>query len=335
MMDRRPIVYPPRITLARVPTPLELLSFSPIPAGSHIYVKRDDLTETAMTGNKVRKLEFLLAEARRDGCDTVITCGGVQSNHARSTAVAAARTGLDCMLFLRGDPGAANEANLLLDRVAGAQIEFLGHDEYAHHRVEIMAGYAEEVRRRNGKAYVIPEGGSNATGTWGYVRAAEELYRQVLRQGIRPKAIVAAVGSGGTHSGLLLGTKLLGWRVPVIGINICDNAPYFVSRIHEEIQATIDRYRLKVKCNEADVRILDGYVGEGYGVAALPVHDLIRCLASETGVILEPVYTGKAFYGMMQEMGKGTFGKKPTLIFVHTGGIFGLLTRSFAEFYRK
>lgn len=334
-MNPKHISYPARLSLARVPTPLEPFQFSQVPSGSRIYVKRDDLTGMATTGNKVRKLEFLLADAKRRGCDTVITCGGVQSNHARTTAVTASSVGMNCVLFLRGGSDAANEANLLLDRVVGAEVQFLGTDEYVRHRDEIMQEYADRLSQQNRKAYVICEGGSNAIGTWGYVRAVEEIYRQVLRKNLKVSGIVAAVGSGGTHSGLLLGTKLLDWRVPVYGINICDDRPYFERKIGNEIQDTIEKYGLKVKLRTADIHIIDGYVGEGYGTCSMPVHDLIRCVASETGIILEPVYTGKAFYAMMQEIGKGTFGKRPSLIFVHTGGLFGLLTRTFSEFYRN
>jgi D-cysteine desulfhydrase len=286
-----------------------------------------------MTGNKVRKLEFLLADARRQRCDTVITCGGVQSNHARTTAAAAATLGLKCALFLRGSPDSANEANLLLDHVVGAEVHFLGVDDYVHRRDEIMRDYAEELARQDRKAYVICEGGSNSIGTWGYVRALHEIYRQVRRRKLKVTGIAAAVGSGGTHSGLLLGTKLLGWRVPVYGINICDNRDYFVSKIGVEIQETIAKYKLRVKVTSADIRVIDGYVGEGYAMAAAQVHDLIRSVATESGIVLEPVYTGKAFFGMLEEMRKGTFGKRPTMIFVHTGGVYGLLNRTFADFY--
>jgi D-cysteine desulfhydrase len=219
--------------------------------------------------------------------------------------------------------------------VTGAEIHFIGAEEYGKKRNAIMEEYARHLAGPRRKAYIICEGGSNAIGTWGYVRATEEIYHQVQSLKLKIDGIVAAVGSGGTHSGLLLGTKLLQWKVPVHGINICDNSDYFKAKIAEEISDTVKKYRLHVRVTAREIRIIDEYVGEGYGIAPMPVHDLIQCLASETGIILEPVYTGKAFYGLIQEIGKGTFGKRPNIIFVHTGGIFGLLTQNFSCLYRR
>ena len=334
-MKSKPWHYPLRISLARLPTPLEPLSCQLLPSGSGVYIKRDDLTGAVTTGNKIRKLEFLLAEARKQSCDTVITCGGVQSNHARCTAVAAASLGLRSVLFLRGAPDSVNEANLLLGRIVGAEVHFISAEEYTNDRNRIMQKYAEQLFAHGRKAYVVTEGGSNALGTWGYVKAVEETLIQVRRRGLRIGGLVAAVGSGGTHSGLLLGTLLLQWKIPVWGINICDDRDYFVARIENEIRETVDRFRLSVKFKTSDIRIIDGYAGDGYGIASPEVHGTIAQLAAETGIILEPVYTGKAFHGMLQEIGKGTFGKAPRLIFFHTGGIFGLLTGQFAAYYGK
>jgi D-cysteine desulfhydrase len=196
-----------------------------------------------------------------------------------------------------------------------------------------MQEYADRLRSGGRKAYVVNEGGSNALGTWGYIKAADETLRQVKRSGIRIGGLVAAVGSGGTHSGLLLGTLLLKWNIPVWGINICDDRRYFETKIENEINETIERFRLKVRFKPSDIRIIDGYVGEGYGIAAAGVHELIRSFATESGIILEPVYTGKAFYGMLKEIDKGSFGKRPSLLFYHTGGVFGLLAGKYAPYY--
>lgn len=332
-MMETPIHYPPRIRLARLKTPLEALKFSRLPAGTHLFLKRDDLTETPLTGNKVRKLEFLLADAKRKNCDTVITCGGVQSNHARAVAIASARLGMRCVLFLRGQAGSVQEGNLFLNRVVGAEIHFIGVEDYTHRRDRIMEEHAGALGREGHQAYVICEGGSNTLGVWGYVRAMEELYTQ-SRKWQRPlTGIVAAVGSGGTHAGLLLGARLLNWDISIFGFNVCDDRRYFEQRIHDILSHTITEFGLSVEIPREAIQIIDGYVGQGYGQTSESVHRLIAAVASETGIILDPVYTGKAFYGMIQEIERGTFGQRPILSFIHTGGVFGFMCREYSVYY--
>ena len=324
------ISYPVRLDLARTPTPLEPLSRLSEKFGIEMYVKRDDLTGADLTGNKIRKLEFLLADGLANGCDTVITCGAAQSNHARATAIAAARLGLGVRLLLRTrDP--ANppplEGNILLDRLVGAEIVWLTFEEYGR-RAEMLAAEAEALRNSGKTPYVIPEGGSNAMGAWGYVRALEELALDLatLPGGKdRPTTIIHATGSGGTTAGLILGAKLVGLHARVVGINVCNDRDYFLRVVGDICQAAIDTHQLDLPIvGERDIEIIDGYVGSGYGKAGSQELSLIREVARSEGILLDPVYTGKAFYGMSRELERNpkVFGDR--IVFIHTGGIFGL-----------
>ncbi|MGE5841255.1 MAG: D-cysteine desulfhydrase family protein [Deltaproteobacteria bacterium] len=328
------IPYPPRVPLARLPTPIEPLKRMSERFGVDLYVKRDDLTGLELTGNKVRKLEFVLADALQQKADTVLTCGGAQSNHSRATAVAAARLGLRSRLILRTqDPfkPPALEGNLLLDRLAGTDILWITPDQYKR-RDEIFARETARLRLNGLKPYVIPEGASNALGAWGYIYAAAE-----LKQGIgklphgsgRQTTIIHATGSGGTTAGLILGTKLLGLNARIVGINVCDDRDYFVRTIGEICEDCISRYGLDVSFSrERDIEIVDGYVGLGYALSRPEELSLLIEVASAEGLFLDPVYTGKAFFGMAQELRRDekVFGDQ--IIFLHTGGIFGLLPKA-------
>ncbi len=305
---------PPRLTLARLNTPIETVTVeSPTGATRRIRVKRDDLTGAALSGNKIRKLEYLLADARTSGSTRVLTCGGIQSNHCRATAVAAAKLGLRSLLFLRtDDPPADDDAatgNLRLDRLVGADIRFITRAQYAD-RNAILAAAAEPGD------YVIPEGGSNGLGAWGYVRAFDELRAQ---WDAVPSSIVVATGSGGTLAGLILGAKRAGMEVPIHGVCVCDDAPTFqaiVARIGDEAS----EYGLpRVVADE--VSVVEGYMGRGYALST-DEEDADRALvARATGLVLDPVYTGKAFRALLHDPER--FGDDP--LFVHTGGIFGAL----------
>jgi D-cysteine desulfhydrase len=321
--------YPPHLNLARTPTPIQPLARYGEKLGVELYVKRDDLTGTELTGNKVRKLEFVLADAFSKGADTVLTCGGAQSNHARATAVAAARLGLRCRLILRTpDPSRPPrpEANILLDRMAGAEIVWITPEEYRR-RHEIFDREATALKKQGRRPYVILEGASNALGTWGYIRATEELKQDIVHLGWseRPFTIIHATGSGGTTAGLILGARLHKLNARVAGINVCDDREYFVRVIGEICEEAISAYHLAVSFSrERDIEIIDGYVGRGYALSRPEELVLVCELARTEGIFLDPVYTGKAFYGMTQELMKNpkVFGER--IIFLHTGGIFDL-----------
>lgn len=330
--DGGKIAYPPRIDLARLPTPLQRLRRFGERFGVELYVKRDDLTGMALSGNKVRKLEFALADALAQNADTVITCGGAQSNHSRATAVAAAMMGLRCRLLLRTpDPTNPPPAtgNILLDRMAGAEIVWISREDYQH-RHEVFQREAISLRNQGYTPYIIPEGASNAIGSWGYIRAAEELTRDIagLPNGSqRSTTIIHATGSGGTAAGLIVGAKLAGLTARLATFNVCDDEGYFVRTVGDICEQLIVGYKLPVDFDrQRDISIIDGYVGRGYAVSRPEELALLCDVARTEGIFLDPVYTGKAFYGMVRELEQnpGRFGER--IIFIHTGGIFGLFS---------
>ena len=321
------IRYPDRIKRARLPTPVEPARRLSHKLGIELLVKRDDLTGSSLSGNKIRKLEFLFADAAAQGADTVITCGGEQSNHCRATAIAAAELGLRSYLLLRTDnpkePPAA-EANILLDRLVGAEIRWVTREEYKR-RVQLFTEVQGQLLAQARKSYVIPEGGSNAVGAWGYVGCVEELAKEL---GDAPLTLVYAAGSGGTGAGIILGIKLLGLPWRAVGINVCDDKAYFVEAIGEIVEAAIKRWLLPIEFDRGEIEILDGYVGVGYAKSRPEELATIRDVARTEGLILDPVYTGKAFHGMARELerDKRAFGER--VCFIHTGGIFGLFPKA-------
>jgi len=323
------IPYPDRIHLARIPTPLERLDRTSDLLGVELWMKRDDLTGAELSGNKVRKLEFLFADARAQGADTVVTCGGEQSNHCRATALAATRLGLGSVLLLRtADPAhpPATSGNILLDRLAGAEIIWITPDDYRR-RAEIFERECERLRAAGRRPYVIPEGGSNAVGSWGYVGCAEELAADLAALPPRPTTVVHACGSGGTAAGMILGKRLAGLDrlgVKVACVNVCDDRDYFAGVIDRICREFAERYQLCQGAGADDIEIVDGYVGLGYARSRPEELACMRDLARREAIVVDPVYTGKAFYAVTRELARdrSRFGER--IVFLHTGGIFGL-----------
>ncbi|WP_232522293.1 D-cysteine desulfhydrase family protein [Marinimicrobium alkaliphilum] len=322
-----PFEMPPRRAFAQLPTPLQPLErLSSQLGGPRLWVKRDDLTGSLLSGNKVRKLEFVLAQALAEGCDTLITCGGLQSNHCRATALLGAQLGLKVHLVLRGlRRSGVVDGNLLLSQLAGAQVHCLAPARYALERDERMAAIARETEAKGGKAWVIPTGASDAWGLWGYINASAELAEDYRAAGFRPDAVICATGSGGTHAGLTLGHQVYCPDVPVLGMAVCDDRKYFQRRYREDVEAWEARFTPATPDGGwRDPEINDAYIGPGYGLAEPEVFDTIALLARTEGLVLDPVYTGKAFHGLLQELKAGRFGGAEHLVFVHTGGVFGL-----------
>jgi len=326
------LTYPPRLNLARLPTPLRLLERYSVQhsselRGTRVWVKHDNLTGTETSGNKLRKLEFTLAEALAQSCDTLITCGGVQSNHCRVTALVAAQLGLRVHLLLRGEPATPADGNLLLDKLAGAVIHYVPPRQW--HRHEAMAARLQTELAVDGhKAFFIPTGASDEIGLWGYVAACEELADDLQREGFRPDAIVTATGSGGTQAGLIAGNALFDLAERVLAINVCDDAQYFHDKVRRDFAKWESRYAELLPTGfttgSLAVDTVEGYVGPGYGEADADVFECIRLMARTEGLVLDPVYTGKAFHGMHNEIIAGCLRGARDVVFVHTGGLFGL-----------
>lgn len=325
MQDALKLSLPSRLNLAVRPTPLQLLPrLSEELGGPRLWAKRDDLTGSVLSGNKVRKLEFTLARAVAEGADTIITCGGLQSNHCRATALLCAQLGLHCELVLSGEATEPFDGNLLLDHLAGANVSAVSPDVYKRELPELLQSTAEAVRARGGKPYVIPTGASDAVGVWGYVAACAELRDDCARQGISPGAIICATGSGGTQAGLTAGAVLHGLSAQVWGFAVCDDSAYFQNKIRQDLRDWSQGYALSLDIESLDIRVIDDYIGPGYAKADPEVFDTIAHVARTEGLVFDPVYTGKAFHGLVEEVRRGRFDGVADIIFLHTGGVFGV-----------
>jgi D-cysteine desulfhydrase len=325
----------PRLALAHAPTPLVRPARLAKAAGVDLWVKRDDMTGGPEAGNKIRKLEFLLADAVAQKANVVITCGGIQSNHARATALCAAALGMKSVLFLRTtDPDleaarAPLEGNLLLDRMVGAEIRLITPADYRD-RAQLMAEAAEGLRARKRRPYVIPEGGSNGLGSLGYVAAMGEI-REQLDRGIAGggafDVVIHACGSGGTAAGVALGAARFEVAKEVRPMAVCDNAKFFegvIARIAAEARALAPELE-----GIAKVTVDDRAKGPAYAVSTPEQRELIVLAARKSGLILDPVYTGKAFAGMWAQAERGEL-RDARVLFLHTGGLPGLLAQGAA-----
>jgi D-cysteine desulfhydrase family pyridoxal phosphate-dependent enzyme len=318
----------PRVRLAQLPTPLEPMDrFSEWLGGPRVLVKRDDLTGLALGGNKARKLEFLCGEAQADGCDVLVTGGGAQSNHARMTAAAANRLGFDCHLAVGGKEPGLYSGNLLLDRVLGATLHFTGADSY--YDVESAIGeVAAQLAADGRRPFAMPIGGASVTGAAAFAWAADELLAQVDEGGHGSVDwIVVADGSGGTHAGLLAG---LGGRAHVLGVDVGTRPDLdeVIPRLAVEAAARAGRVAPR------DELVLDrSRFGDGYGAVTDGALEAIERVAGLEGVILDPVYTGKAMAGLIGATRDGRFGAGDTVVFWHTGGAVALFAHRYAELF--
>lgn len=318
------IAYPDKFKLAQLPTPLEPLTGLSIVNGPNIWIKRDDLTGSATSGNKVRKLEYTLKAAVNSGADAIITCGGLQSNHCRAAALLCAQLGLKCVLLLRGERPDFYNANTFLSELAGAEIHCYSVSEYVSDIDALFQQHQSRLVSEGLTPWIIPTGASDGYGIWGYIECAEELKADCQRLGIKPSAITHATGSGGTQAGLTLGCFMHQFDTKVMGINVCDDEAYFQNKVREDIAHFSRLNHIAIDEQQLSVDVIDGYVGAGYAKASKAVLTGIQALASATGIVLDPVYSGKAFHGLLEEIKKGRFKPGEDIIFVHTGGIFGL-----------
>lgn len=324
-MSRLP-EYPPRIALARTPTPFHCLARASDRWGNgkRLWIKRDDLTGSVLTGNKVRKLEFIAAHAINNGFRTLVTCGGLQSNHCRATALVAAQVGLGCHLVLRADDSDRRiTGNFLLDQIAGATYEVLPAAGWGRALQSAYQRLEQTYLDAAQPALMIPTGGSDSLGIWGYMVAAEELGRDIATHDIDRAAVVVATGSAGTQTGLTAGVAIAGLPLRVVGYAVCDDAQWFNTKVAEDWQAARRRWPQLPAINIEPVT-QDHSAGPAYGIAPQEVYQLIVELARLEGVVLDPVYTGKAFLGLLRDIREGYFEGVDDIIFIHTGGVFGL-----------
>lgn len=319
-----------KLDLANLPTKLEKLDWVSHQTGRNVWIKRDDQTGLEYTGNKIRKLEYALAEALELGCDTIITAGGVQSNHCRATAAACVKLGLRCVLVLNSDEKQPLDGNYLLDFLFGAKIRFISSQKYQTGLPEFMEIVADEMRAESKKPYLIPVGASNGIGTFGYFSAMEEISRQEEDYDVTFDTIISSIGSGGTYAGLALANKALDLGKTVIGFNICDDKLHFENKILDISRDFMELYG-EFSFERDDIKIIDGYVGRGYALADAIDLDFIRQFARREGIILDPVYTGKAMRGLVTELidDHPLLSSSKNILFVHTGGIFGLFPKRF------
>src|ERR1043166_6192650 len=310
----------PRFPLAQLPTPVEKLErLARELGGPQLLIKRDDQTGLALGGNKTRKLEFLVGDALARGADTLVTVGAAQSNHCRQTAAAAAKAGLKCELILNGHKPDAPTGNLLLDQLFGATEHWSDRSQRATKLSEI----AELLRPQGRKPYVIGVGGSNGIGATGYVVAMIELMEQLRLSGQKVDHILFGTSSGGTQAGIELGARITGFTGKLHGLSIDKNEPEplayesEVAQIANECAAYIGS---EVRLVQADVSVVYGYMGEGYGGGGNLEREALRLLARCEGIVLDPVYVGRAFGALLDLIRRGRFRRGETVLFWHTGG---------------
>lgn len=315
----------PRLNFAHLPTPIEELPrLSEALGGPRILVKRDDQTGLAFGGNKTRKLEFLVAEALEQGARTLITGGALQSNHCRQTAAAAARFGLGCILVLNGEMPDQPTANLLIDQLFGAEIVTIPDRSLRDQTLQITFDQAVSAGR---KPYLVTYGGSSPTGALGYAFAMEEL----LKQNVNPDWIVFGTSSGGTHAGMVLGQRVFGYPGKVLGISIDEPENWLKDRVSKLASDASEKLGERIDFAREDVLATEEYCKAGYGVLTDAEREAVRLFAKHEGLLLDPVYTGRAAAGMLDLIRKGFFKKDETVLFWHTGGQPALFAEKYAN----
>ncbi|MCB8989010.1 MAG: D-cysteine desulfhydrase family protein [Ardenticatenaceae bacterium] len=313
--------YPNRVKIAHLPTPLHPMErLSKHLSGPTLYIKRDDTTGLATGGNKARKLEFLVAEALAQGCDHLVTVGAAQSNHCRQTAAAAAQYGLGCSLVMKGEEPPLKTGNLLLDDLLGAHMYWTTDRDTN----KVMGEVVAELRTMGRKPYVIPLGGSNVVGATGYVLAMQELMAQATAVPLNIDFIVVASGSGGTQAGMVLGAEVYGFRGQILGISVSSEASALTTQIAALATATATHLGLGTLSLADKVNVNDDYLGDGYGIVSETEREALRMVAQLEGIVLDPVYTGRAMGGLIDLIRWGAFTRGQTVLFWHTGGAAAL-----------
>lgn len=309
---------PQKINLGHLPTPLEKISFR----NREFLIKRDDYTGSDFLGNKIRKLEYLLYEAKKEKAHIIFTCGGDQSNHTRATASAAAKLGIKTRLFLWGTEKKIVEGNLFLDKMYGAQITYLNKKDFDNID-EIMTKERAKLIKKGKRVYVIPAGGSTTLGIWGYISFVDELNKQINLKNI--EGIFSACGSGGTAAGLLVGTALHKLKMKIFAVNVLHTKEVIRKKILQLAEGAVLDYKLRCKIDETQLEIVDGYSREGYKNISEDKLMLITNFSKSSGILFDPTYSGKAFCAYNDLILKKDKGRR--VIFLHTGGIYGTFSK--------
>lgn len=316
-----------RVRLTQAPTPLEALpNLTRLLGGPQLYIKRDDNTGLALGGNKTRKLEFLLGDALAQGATHIVTQGATQSNHVRQTIAAANKLGLKSTVLLeervsQADADYYSNGNVLLDQLLGASIETRPGGLDMNH--ELLA-VGERLRAAGEVPYLIPGGGSNPIGALGYVASAQELLQQATEQALRIDHVVHATGSTGTQAGLVVGLQAANSGIPVLGFSVRAARDKQIENVTRLARQTWELLGIRQPFDNSTVQVNADYVGDGYGLPTPGTLEAIRLLAQHEGILLDPVYSGKAFAGLIDLIRRGHYRQDDTVVFIHTGGAAGL-----------
>lgn len=313
-----------KLNVGRLNTPIYKLERLSEYYGYNLYIKRDDTTGTALSGNKIRKLEYLFCEGISLGADTFITCGGTQSNHVRATAALARRLGYTPVGLLYGtEPEKPYDGNLLLDEMLDMEI-YWGDQTEIWEYSKALDEIADEQRSKGRKPYIIPMGGSNATGSLGYFRAGLEIIEQEKELGVNFDIVFSPVGSGGTYAGLAIAKKLAMWDADMYGVNVAMHSDFYKDIVLTIVDEFQSKYGQSCEIARNGLKIIDGYVGPGYAISTPEEMELIRFVARSEGIFLDPVYTGKAYWAMDDFFKSGKIDKGANILYLHTGGMYGL-----------
>lgn len=331
----------PRLKIANLPTKMhELAKLNERIGGPRLYMKRDDETGLAFGGNKVRKLEYILANALDTGAEVVITSGGAQSNHGRLTAAIAIACGLKPVLVITDDEPPVYNGNLSLDYFLGAELHYIAPKENEDMPSLVARGeekvleLQKEYEKSGKKAYVVPRGGRSVYATAGYYNATLEICQQINEKRYKIDYIVTAFGSGSTFSSLVLANKLLNTGIKVIGISVAYDEEECITRVMEQLEEDKAFYGLDIDIHEDDFTIFDQYIGPGYAVPTTEGINAIKLLAQTEAIFLDPNYTGKAMAGFIDLVGKNYFNEDEGVLFLHTGGTPALFNLD-DEYYRS
>lgn len=327
------IHYPSKYNLGRLSTPLiPLDNLSEKLGGPRIWVKRDDMTGFASGGNKIRKLEYLLKDARMKGCDTLVTQGALQSNHCRATALLGTKLGFHTSLLLLGDLSQVSgsslpESNLFISMLTGVDISYYDMDSNVDKLDEILEEKIKVLEEAGHKPFKIPAGATTPLGLWGYIECAKELKADFELEQIAPKYIIHATGTAGTQAGLTLGNQIYDLGAEIWGVAVWQDKEHFKKITQNIMREWKNEFGVDINIGDLSVNTLDQYIGQAYSQPDAVVYETVKLLAQREAILLDPVYTGRGFHGMLESIRNGKFADAKDIVFIHTGGSLGLFAQ--------